>query len=100
MLLVYADQCFKSPQYRGYGCIHVGPNFSWHRSDTPLRDCTYRITFYCVFGEACVFRWLHWADPEIMDGAGDQGPPDHSLVDVDTPCGENVSDHKSIAKTF
>jgi len=35
-----------------------------------------------------------------MDGASEQGPPNHALVDVDAPCGENISDHQSVAKTF
>jgi hypothetical protein len=35
-----------------------------------------------------------------MDGSSDQRPPDHSLVDVDTPCSKDVSDQESITQAL
>jgi hypothetical protein len=43
---------------------------------------------------------VHGADPDVVDGEGEEGPPDHGLVDVDAPGGEDVGDHEAVAETL
>ena len=43
---------------------------------------------------------VHGTDPDVVEGEADQRPPDHGLVDVNAPGGEDVGDHKCIAETL
>jgi hypothetical protein len=43
---------------------------------------------------------VHRADPDVVEGEGDEWPPDHGLVDVDAPGGEDIGDHEGVAETF
>lgn len=43
---------------------------------------------------------VHGADPDVVEGEGDEWPPDHGLVDVDAPGGEDIGDHEGVAETF
>ncbi len=45
-------------------------------------------------------RGLHGADPNVVEGECNERPPDHGLVDIDAPGGEDVGDHEGIAETL
>lgn len=45
-------------------------------------------------------RQVHGADPDVVEREGDEGPPDHGLVDVDAPGGQDVAYHECVAEAL
>lgn len=94
------DQCFKSPQCQGYDCTPWVSHFFLCQGDNLLPNYTCQIAFCCASVTNYIKRRVHRTDPDIVKRESDKWPPDHSLVDVNAPGSQHVSDHEGIAEAL
>jgi len=86
----YSYQSFRNLQYWGCDCTEARLNCVW------VRDGIVLLNYTCQRSSCCAsaidyLRWrVHGVDERITDWNGQQRPPNHCFIDVNSPAHQQI----------